>query len=94
MKAYFQDKSDQPIRDYTNTFQPKSKTKWTPKENHHSIETFIDVVKKDIDQEKILENVKTRNNLDRGERDAEISFLFIHDNPLSLKQEFVNVGFV
>ena len=86
MKAYFQDKSDQPIRDYTNTFQPKSKTKWTPKENHHSIETFIDVIKKDIDQEKILENVKTRNNLDRGERDA-LKYLSDRDDIMITKAD-------
>ena len=64
LKAYFKDSSEKNKDD----FHIKSKNKWTPTKNHHTIDTFIEAVNND------LCNIPTqklpRDNLSKNERCA------------------------
>ena len=43
---------------------------WTSKESHHSTETFIEAVNKDVESVITGKPKKPKSNLDKGERDA------------------------
>ena len=49
--AHFKDANETQTSDQLHQpFKVKSKTKWTPKETHHTLETFIDLVQHDINK--------------------------------------------
>ena len=52
LKGYFKNTENQQPNDENQIFKAKTKEKWTPAENHHSIETFINLVEKDINDSK------------------------------------------
>ena len=52
LKGYFKTTENQQPNDENQIFKAKTKEKWTPAENHHSIETFINLVEKDINDAK------------------------------------------
>ena len=43
---------------------------WTPDKNHHTIETFVEAVKKDIECTKTFKTKQPHPNLGKGEREA------------------------
>ena len=43
---------------------------WTPDKNHHTIDTFVEAVKKDIECNKTFKPKQPHPNLDKGEREA------------------------
>ena len=47
LKGYFKNTENQQPNDENQIFKAKTKEKWTPAENHHSIETFINLVEND-----------------------------------------------
>ena len=48
-------------------FQIKNKQKWTPKEIHHNVSTFIDLVQSDLNKEKKKKNEKSKTqSIQRG----------------------------
>ena len=49
--------------------QYSSQKPWTPSQNHHSIETFIDLVQHD-NEAKILNTKRSKDNLTKGEPKA------------------------
>ena len=44
--------------------------KWTPPNNHHTISTYVEAVKKDIEQSKRVPPKKIRSNLSKDEKVA------------------------
>ena len=52
LKAYFKNTENQQPNDENQIFKAKTKEKWTPAENHHSIETLINLVEKEINNAK------------------------------------------
>ena len=44
--------------------------KWTPPNNHHTINRFVEAVKKDIKQSKAVPPRKIRSNLSKDEKEA------------------------
>ena len=51
-------------------FQIKNKQKWTPKDTHHNVSTFMDYVQNDLSEEKTEKDKKNKNNLAKGEQKA------------------------
>ena len=42
-------------------FQIKNKQKWTPKDTHHNVSTFMDYVQNDLSEEKTEKDKKNNN---------------------------------
>ena len=68
MKAYFKDTDSTTKKDENAKFIPEKQKPWTPSQNHHSIETFIDLVQHDINDAKILNSKRPKDNLTKGEQ--------------------------
>ena len=51
-------------------FQIKNKQKWTPKDTHHNVSTFMDYVQNDLSEEKTEKDKKNKNTLAKGEQKA------------------------
>ena len=51
-------------------FQIKNKQKWTPKNTHHNVSTFIDLVQNDLNKEKKKKGKNPKPNLSKGEQKA------------------------
>ena len=68
MKAYFKDTESTTKKDENTILIPEKQKPWTPSQNHHSIETFIDLVKHDINDAKILNTKRPKDNLTKGEQ--------------------------
>ena len=49
-------------------FQIKNKQKWTPKDTHHNVSTFIDLVQNDLNKEKKKKMKNPKPNLSKGEK--------------------------
>ena len=49
-------------------FQIKNKQKWTPKDTHHNVSTFIDLVQNDLNKEKKKKVKNPKPNLSKGEK--------------------------
>ena len=69
-KCYFKNTENQQPNDENQIFKAKTKEKWTPAENHHSIETFISLVEKDINDAKNEPKKRPKQNLTKGELEA------------------------
>ena len=70
LKAYFKDTESTTKKDENTIFIPEKQKPWTPSQNHHSIETFIDLVQHDINDPKILNTKRPKDNLTKGEQKA------------------------
>ena len=82
LKAYFKDSPNETNSKKSELYFP-SKTNWTPKDNHHSIETYIEAVKKDLNEtidKPYKDSKKTKShNLSKGEIEA-LSYLSKRDD--------------
>ena len=67
LKAYFKDTENTTKKDENTIFIPEKQKPWTPSQNHHSIETFIDLVQHEINDAKILNTKRAKYNLTKGE---------------------------
>ena len=52
----------------TQIFIPEKQKPWTPSQNHHSIETFIDLLQHNINDAKILNTERPKDNSIKGEQ--------------------------
>ena len=68
LKGYFKDSSEQQYEKNEATLFKQQNRNWTPHRNHHSIETFIDIVQKDIDKMKQENLIEVKHNLTKGEQ--------------------------
>ena len=50
-------------------FKASKNKGWTPDKNHHTIDTFVEAVKKDIECTKTFKPKQTHQNFDNGERE-------------------------
>ena len=48
----------------------KNEQKWTPKDTHHNVSTFIDLVQNDLNKEKTKKMKNSKSNLSKGEQKA------------------------
>ena len=82
LKAYFKDNPNETKSKKSELYFP-SKTNWTPKDNHHSIDTYIEAVKKDLNEtidKPYKDSKKTKShNLSKGEIEA-LSYLSKRDD--------------
>ena len=69
-KAYFKDTPNDKNDDESRLFKQNKNKKWTPPNNHHIINTYVEAVKKDIEQSKTVTPRKLRSNLSKDERVA------------------------
>ena len=54
LRGHFKDANEAQTSDQLyQPFKAKNKTKWTPKETHHTLKTFINLVQHDINEIKI-----------------------------------------
>ena len=70
MKAYFKDTESTTKKDDHTIFIPEKQKPWTPSQNHHSIETFIDLLQHNINDAKILNTERPKDNSIKGEQKA------------------------
>ena len=70
LKAYFKDTESTTRKDENTMFIPEKEKPWTHSQDHHWLETFIDLVQRDINDAKILNTKRTKDNLTRGEQKA------------------------
>ena len=68
LKAYFKDTPINKNDDEGRLFKQSKNKKWTPPNNHHTINTYVEAVKKDIEQRKTLTPRKIRPNLRKDEK--------------------------
>ena len=68
LKAYFKDIESTSRKDESTIFIPEKQKPWTPSQNHHSIEIFIDLVQHDINDGKILNTKRPKDNLTKVEQ--------------------------
>ena len=68
LKAYFKETETTTKKDENTIFIPEKQKPWTPSQNHHSIETFIDLVQHGINDAKILHTKRPKDNLTKGEQ--------------------------
>ena len=60
LKAYFRDTPNKKNDDESRLFKQNKNKKWTPPNKHHTINTYVEAVKKDIEQSKTV----TRRKID------------------------------
>ena len=70
LKAYFKDTPNNKNDDENRLFKQNKNKKWTPPNNHHTINTYVEAVKKDIEQSKTVPPKKIRSNLSKDEKVA------------------------
>ena len=70
LKAYFKDTPNNKNHDESRLFKQNKSKKWTPPNNHHTINTSIEAVKKDIKQSKTVTPRKIRPNLSKDKKIA------------------------
>ena len=72
LKAFFHNKSEQKQETEQPNKEPsiKSKTSWEPKENHHTVQTFIEVVNDDVVERFLDKNKLPKNNLTDTDKNA------------------------
>ena len=49
-------------------FQIKNRQKWTPKDTHHNVSTFIDLVQNDLNKKTKKKMKNPKPNLSKGEK--------------------------
>ena len=71
LRAHFKDISPKSNIEQGNLpFQIKNKQKWTPKDTHHNVTAFIDLVQIDPNNEKTKKMKNPKPNLSKGEQKA------------------------
>ena len=71
LRAHFKDINPMSNTDQENLpFQIKNKQKWTPKDTHHNISTFIDLLQNDLNKERKKKMKNPKPNLSKGEQKA------------------------
>ena len=71
LRAHFKDINPKSNIDQGNLpFQIKNKQKWTPKDTHHKVSTFIDLVQNDLNKEKTKKMKNPKPILSRGKQKA------------------------
>ena len=70
LKGYFKNTENQQPNDENQIFKARTKEKWTPAENHHSIETLINLVERDINYAKNEPKKRPKQNLTKRELEA------------------------
>ena len=70
-RSFFKNTENQQPNDENQIFKAKTKEKWTPAENHHSIETFINLVEKDIHDAKNEPKKRPKQNLTKRKLEAQ-----------------------
>ena len=71
LRARFKDANEtQTLDQLYEPFKVKNKAKWTPKETHHILKTFIDLVQHDINEIKIKKVKNPKSILLNGEQEA------------------------
>ena len=70
LKGYFKNTENQQPNDENQILKARTKEKWTPAENHHSIETFINLVERDINYAKNEPKKRPKQNLTKRELEA------------------------
>ena len=70
LKGYFKYTENQQPNYENQIFKARTKEKWTPAENHHSIDAFINLVEKDINDAKNEPKKRPKENLTKGELGA------------------------
>ena len=69
LRTHFKDINPKSNVDQGNlSFQIKNKQKWTPKDTHHNISTFIDLVQNDLNKEKTKKVKNPKLNLSKGQQ--------------------------
>ena len=68
LKASFKGIESTGKKDESTIFIPEKQKPWAPSQNHHSIEIFIDLVQHDINDAKILNTKKPKDNLTKVEQ--------------------------
>ena len=72
LKAFFHNKSEQTQETEQPNKEPsiKSKTSWEPKENHRTVETFIEVVNDDVVERFLDKNKLPKNSLTDSDKNT------------------------
>ena len=70
LKAYFKDTPNNKNDDESRLFKKNKNKKWNLPNNHHAMNTYVEAVKKDIEQSKTVTPRKTRSNLSKDEKVA------------------------
>ena len=70
LKAYFKDTPNNKNDEESRLFEQNKNKKWTPSNDHHTINTYVEAVKKDIKQSKTVTPRKLRPNLSKDEKVA------------------------
>ena len=70
LKASFKGIESTSKKDESRIFIPEKQKPWAPSQNHHSIEIFIDLVQHDINDAKILNTKKPKDNLTKVEQNT------------------------
>ena len=68
LKAYFKDRSGNENDNESRLFKQNKNKKWTPPNNDHTINTYVEAVKKDIEQSKTVIPRKIRLSLSKDEK--------------------------
>ena len=70
LKAHFKDSTNKDTDDENTMFIVNKNKGWTPDKNHHTIDTFVEAVKEDIECTKTFKPKQPHPNLEKGERKA------------------------
>ena len=69
-RANFKDTPNNKNDDKSRLFKQNKNKKWTPPNNHHTINTYVEAAKKDIRERKTVTPRKIRPNLSKDEKVA------------------------
>ena len=64
---YFKDTPSNKNDEESRLFKQNKKKKWITPNNHHTINTYVEAIKKDIEQTKTVTPRKIRSNLSKDE---------------------------
>ena len=67
---YFKDTPNNKNDDENSLFKQNKNKEWTPPKNLHTISTYVEAVKKDIEQSKTVPSRKIRSNLNKDKKVA------------------------
>ena len=65
---YFKDTPNNKNDDENSLFKQNKNKEWTPPKNLHTISTYVEAVKKDIEQSKTVPSRKIRSNLNKDKK--------------------------
>ena len=68
LKAYFKDTPNNKNDEESRLFKQNKNNKWSPSNNYHTINAYVETVKKDIEHNKTVTPRKIRPNLSKDEK--------------------------